>query len=55
MPKTLRCYLGKHQWRLRKGRRGDSEDERTYYLVSGLWQDTVPPLGGIASLHASRI
>ena len=32
MVKTVRCYLGKHEWRLRKGRlRESDEEERTYY------------------------
>ena len=33
MAKTLRCYLGKHEWRLRKGRLRESDEEVASPLV----------------------
>jgi hypothetical protein len=47
--KTLRCYLGKHEWRLRKGRIHEWDDEeRTFYwcVTCGKTRDNAPRRGG---------
>jgi hypothetical protein len=59
MPKSLRCRLGKHEWRLRRGRLGESEEEQNYYwcrvcekirhtppIHTGGAAAPIPPIGG---------
>jgi hypothetical protein len=44
MKNSVRCRLGKHEWRLRKGRIQEWEEERTYYwcIVCGKIRDKPP-------------
>jgi hypothetical protein len=48
MKKLSRCTLGKHEWRLRKGRIHEWEDERTYYwcINCGKIRDNPPRHAG---------